>query len=108
MIIFPKTFVMTLILTDIFGICVSKEQNPLFGLFAQVDFDDGNCPTYHNQIKGIHNVMKAVLNQLPSKSFIFSSILGIFTLGTSFRLAGTHMFEFRNMIRIQSRFTTIH
>ncbi|KAG7461634.1 hypothetical protein MATL_G00193240 [Megalops atlanticus] len=29
----------------------------------QVDFDDGNCPTYHNQIKGIYNVYKAVHNQ---------------------------------------------
>ncbi|XP_076595826.1 malate synthase-like [Chaetodon auriga] len=32
----------------------------------QVDFDDGNCPTYHNQIKGIHNVCKAVHNQFPN------------------------------------------
>ncbi|XP_041653784.1 malate synthase-like isoform X2 [Cheilinus undulatus] len=31
----------------------------------QVDFDDGNCPTYFNQIKGIHNVLKAVDNQFP-------------------------------------------
>ncbi|KAG5845304.1 hypothetical protein ANANG_G00137380 [Anguilla anguilla] len=29
----------------------------------QVDFDDGNCPTYHNQIKGIYNVFKVVHNQ---------------------------------------------
>ncbi|KAK1175483.1 malate synthase-like isoform X1 [Acipenser oxyrinchus oxyrinchus] len=29
----------------------------------QVDFDDGNCPTYFNQIKGIFNVCKAVRNQ---------------------------------------------
>ncbi|KAM3613346.1 uncharacterized protein V6R79_024529 [Siganus canaliculatus] len=29
----------------------------------QVDFDDGNCPTYYNQIKGIHNVLKVVHNQ---------------------------------------------
>uniref|UniRef100_A0A3P8ULV2 malate synthase n=1 Tax=Cynoglossus semilaevis TaxID=244447 RepID=A0A3P8ULV2_CYNSE len=29
----------------------------------QVDFDDGNCPTFYNQIKGIHNVVKAVHNQ---------------------------------------------
>ncbi|XP_063046585.1 malate synthase-like [Engraulis encrasicolus] len=29
----------------------------------QVDFDDGNCPTYHNQIKGIYNVYQAVHNQ---------------------------------------------
>ncbi|KAM8849033.1 malate synthase-like isoform 2-T2 [Synchiropus picturatus] len=28
----------------------------------QVDFDDGNCPTFYNQIKGIHNVYKAVHN----------------------------------------------
>ncbi|KAM8732891.1 malate synthase-like isoform 2-T2 [Acanthopagrus schlegelii] len=31
----------------------------------QVDFDDGNCPTYHNQIKGLHNVLKAVRNLFP-------------------------------------------
>ncbi|XP_062856649.1 malate synthase-like [Trichomycterus rosablanca] len=29
----------------------------------QVDFDDGNCPTYYNQIKGIYNVYRAVHNQ---------------------------------------------
>ncbi|XP_027007793.2 malate synthase-like [Tachysurus fulvidraco] len=29
----------------------------------QVDFDDGNCPTYRNQIKGIYNVYKVVHNQ---------------------------------------------
>ncbi|XP_017547504.1 malate synthase-like [Pygocentrus nattereri] len=29
----------------------------------QVDFDDGNCPTYYNQIKGIYNVYQAVRNQ---------------------------------------------
>ncbi|XP_060740928.1 malate synthase-like isoform X2 [Tachysurus vachellii] len=29
----------------------------------QVDFDDGNCPTYSNQIKGIYNVYKVVHNQ---------------------------------------------
>lgn len=59
------------------------------GLFAQVDFDDGNCPTYHNQIKGIHNVLKAVRNQLPSKSFILYSVFirAAVILGTSFRLA---------------------
>lgn len=33
----------------------------------QVDFDDGNCPTYHNQIKGIYNVYRAVHNQFPSE-----------------------------------------
>ncbi|XP_061582409.1 malate synthase-like [Cololabis saira] len=31
----------------------------------QVDFDDGNCPTFYNQIKGIHNVIQAVNNQIP-------------------------------------------
>ncbi|KAM9850141.1 malate synthase-like [Aulostomus maculatus] len=36
-------------------------QSPAQGI--QVDFDDGNCPTYYNQIKGIHNVLKAVHNQ---------------------------------------------
>ncbi|KAI3352171.1 hypothetical protein L3Q82_020985, partial [Scortum barcoo] len=39
-------------------------QSPAQGI--QVDFDDGNCPTYHNQIKGIHNVFKAVHNQFPN------------------------------------------
>lgn len=37
-------------------------QSPAQGL--QIDFDDGNCPTYSNQIKGIYNVYKAVNNQL--------------------------------------------
>ncbi|KAL2077736.1 hypothetical protein ACEWY4_027240 [Coilia grayii] len=32
----------------------------------QVDFDDGNCPTYHNQVKGIYNVHQAVHNQFPN------------------------------------------
>ncbi|XP_048826452.1 malate synthase-like [Brienomyrus brachyistius] len=31
----------------------------------QVDFDDGNCPTYYNQIKGLYNVYKVVRNQFP-------------------------------------------
>nr|XP_033488413.1 malate synthase-like isoform X2 [Epinephelus lanceolatus] len=39
-------------------------QSPAQGI--QVDFDDGNCPTYYNQIKGIHNVYKAVHNHLPN------------------------------------------
>ncbi|KAF5896254.1 malate synthase, glyoxysomal-like, partial [Clarias magur] len=29
----------------------------------QVDFDDGNCPSYYNQIKGIYNIYKVVHNQ---------------------------------------------
>lgn len=49
---------------------------PPSGLFAQVDFDDGNCPTYRNQIKGLHNVLKAVLNQLPGKSEAFMASFG--------------------------------
>ncbi|XP_012689839.1 malate synthase-like [Clupea harengus] len=36
-------------------------QSPAQGI--QVDFDDGNCPTYYNQIKGIYNVYQAVHNQ---------------------------------------------
>ncbi|XP_033829380.1 malate synthase-like [Periophthalmus magnuspinnatus] len=39
-------------------------QSPAQGI--QVDFDDGNCPTFHNQIKGIHNVWKAVHSQFPN------------------------------------------
>ncbi|XP_039976032.1 malate synthase-like isoform X2 [Xiphias gladius] len=39
-------------------------QSPAQGI--QVDFDDGNCPTYYNQIKGIHNVFKVVHHQFPN------------------------------------------
>lgn len=39
--------------------------------FRQVDFDDGNCPTYYNQIKGIHNIVKVVHNQFPSRCLIY-------------------------------------
>ncbi|KAM9741714.1 malate synthase-like isoform 1-T2 [Menidia menidia] len=38
-------------------------QSPAQGI--QVDFDDGNCPTFYNQIKGIHNVTRAANNQFP-------------------------------------------
>ncbi|KAM9329634.1 uncharacterized protein PAF06_004707 [Gastrophryne carolinensis] len=31
----------------------------------QVDFDDGNCPTFFNQIKGIFNVYQVVYNKVP-------------------------------------------
>ncbi|XP_043917570.1 malate synthase-like isoform X2 [Protopterus annectens] len=31
----------------------------------QVDFDDGNCPTFFNQIKGLFNVYRAVHNMIP-------------------------------------------
>uniref|UniRef100_A0A3Q1BXM4 malate synthase n=1 Tax=Amphiprion ocellaris TaxID=80972 RepID=A0A3Q1BXM4_AMPOC len=36
-------------------------QSPAQGI--QVDFDDGNCPTYYNQIHSIHNVVKAVYSR---------------------------------------------
>ncbi|XP_029367852.1 malate synthase-like [Echeneis naucrates] len=39
-------------------------QSPAQGI--QVDFDDGNCPTFYNQIRGIYNVLQAVHNQLPN------------------------------------------
>ncbi|XP_022612828.1 malate synthase, glyoxysomal-like isoform X2 [Seriola dumerili] len=39
-------------------------QSPAQGI--QVDFDDGNCPTFSNQITGIYNVLKAVRHQLPN------------------------------------------
>ncbi|CAL8358685.1 unnamed protein product [Merluccius merluccius] len=39
-------------------------QSPAQGL--QIDFDDGNCPTFYNQIKGINNVCKVVYNQFPN------------------------------------------
>ncbi|KAI9541471.1 hypothetical protein NQZ68_029840 [Dissostichus eleginoides] len=35
-----------------------------------VDFDDGNCPTYYNQIKGLCNVYKAVHNKFPNAPHI--------------------------------------
>ncbi|XP_030224769.1 malate synthase-like [Gadus morhua] len=38
-------------------------RSPAQGL--QIDFDDGNCPTFYNQIKGISNVCKVVHNQFP-------------------------------------------
>ncbi|KAM8940016.1 uncharacterized protein RCH25_000156 isoform 2-T2 [Pelodytes ibericus] len=31
----------------------------------QVDFDDGNCPTFFNQIKGIFNIYQVVYNKVP-------------------------------------------
>ncbi|XP_069834720.1 uncharacterized protein [Dendropsophus ebraccatus] len=31
----------------------------------QVDFDDGNCPTFYNQIKGIFNVYQVVHGEIP-------------------------------------------
>ncbi|KAM4808514.1 uncharacterized protein WCC33_007047 [Rhinophrynus dorsalis] len=31
----------------------------------QVDFDDGNCPTFFNQIKGIFNIYQVVYNKIP-------------------------------------------
>ncbi|KAK5865297.1 hypothetical protein PBY51_016472 [Eleginops maclovinus] len=43
-------------------------QSPAQGI--QVDFDDGNCPTYYNQIKGLHNVFKVVHNQFPNAPHI--------------------------------------
>ncbi|CAG2053607.1 unnamed protein product [Timema podura] len=32
---------------------------------VQVDFDDGHCPTWRNQISGLHNVYRAVHGLLP-------------------------------------------
>ncbi|CAN2388823.1 Malate synthase, partial [Pristimantis euphronides] len=32
---------------------------------VQVDFDDGNCPTFYNQIKGIFNVYQVVHGTIP-------------------------------------------
>ncbi|KAI5104841.1 malate synthase-like, partial [Silurus meridionalis] len=43
----------------------------------QVDFDDGNCPTYYNQIKGIYNVYKVVHNQFPVQCVISLPFLQI-------------------------------
>ncbi|XP_078532913.1 malate synthase-like [Lissotriton helveticus] len=31
----------------------------------QVDFDDGNCPTFFNQVKGIYNICQAVNQKFP-------------------------------------------
>lgn len=35
------------------------------GLYSQVDFDDGHCPTWRNTIQGIYNVHMAVNGKLP-------------------------------------------
>ncbi|XP_037531349.1 malate synthase, partial [Nematolebias whitei] len=43
-------------------------QSPAQGI--QVDFDDGNCPSFYNQVKGIHNVIQAVTSRLPGVSYI--------------------------------------
>lgn len=32
----------------------------------QVDFDDGHCPTWKNQIFGLYNIYRAVRNQIPN------------------------------------------
>lgn len=32
---------------------------------CQVDFDDGHCPSWRNQLQGLYNVFLAVRNQLP-------------------------------------------
>jgi malate synthase A len=32
---------------------------------VQVDFDDGHCPTWHNQLVGWHNILLAVAGRLP-------------------------------------------
>ncbi|KAM4706948.1 uncharacterized protein O3C94_001848 [Discoglossus pictus] len=37
----------------------------------QVDFDDGNCPTFYNQIKGIFNVYQVVHNKVTEIPPIF-------------------------------------
>lgn len=36
----------------------------------QVDFDDGHCPTWKNQIIGLHNVYRAVHNEIPNVPLI--------------------------------------
>ncbi|CAJ0954511.1 unnamed protein product [Ranitomeya imitator] len=33
----------------------------------QVDFDDGNCPTFYNQIKGIFNIYQVVHGKIPGR-----------------------------------------
>ncbi|TNN80611.1 Bifunctional glyoxylate cycle protein [Liparis tanakae] len=69
-------------------------QSPAQGI--QVDFDDGNCPTYYNQIKGIHNVFMAVHNQFPSKwptSYRYSCWHSYITVqrGISYLCGGTRV-----------------
>jgi hypothetical protein len=34
-------------------------------LFFQTDFDDGHCPTWRNQLLGLHNIYKFVHGQMP-------------------------------------------
>ena len=33
----------------------------------QIDFDDGNCPSWTNQLKGINNVQRVVHGKLEGK-----------------------------------------
>nr|CAD7603408.1 unnamed protein product [Timema genevievae] len=40
---------------------------------VQVDFDDGHCPTWRNQISGLHNVYRAVHGLLPGVPSIHSA-----------------------------------
>ncbi|XP_066998901.2 malate synthase isoform X2 [Anabrus simplex] len=39
---------------------------------VQVDFDDGHCPTWQNQIIGLHNVYRVVHGQIPGLASIQS------------------------------------
>ncbi|KAG7202300.1 hypothetical protein KM043_018632 [Ampulex compressa] len=40
---------------------------------VQVDFDDGHCPTWRNQILGLHNVYQVIHNQLPDVPHIIKA-----------------------------------
>ena len=37
-------------------------------MYFQVDFDDGHCPTWSNQLLGLYNVICATNNSLEGKS----------------------------------------
>ena len=57
----------SLLSKDHFKICC-------FCCCLQTDFDDGHCPSWGNQLHGLHNVYKAVHNMLPGeRSYSVSS-----------------------------------
>jgi hypothetical protein len=49
------------------NVCTYSSIRLILGRFShfQVDFDDGHCPTWKNQIIGLHNVYRAVHNLIP-------------------------------------------
>ena len=45
---------------------------------VQVDFDDGHCPSWSNQLRGWHNVQKFALGRLTGLSL---KLIKLFSIG---------------------------